>query len=359
MRFLESAEGPRISGRSPKTMKNEDAHDAKQFDKACVERIPPGQLALSIAGSPFWCERGRAQLLFDTASATIKRLIEDSIIPACGIVRLLVVTSDIENEIRRWQREVGRPEVTSSNMQGQVAGKSLVWGTGELRNTYGIIILREEVALALIEAPEESQTTAKAILVHELAHVHDDYVQFRSFGPSQWPMNNDWPGVRRFVALAVWGEFFADFVAHHYLKGSNSQALSFSFTVLEQGIERIRVAILEYQTDGDIGKLWQIAVDQLSRILNQFGRTIGLLSARQDEMGLGIEALSQEARTKSANWVAIIEGLSQELNQLLSFPELDKGKIGALEDLVEQAFHVVGLRPRVTGQGLWLDVTRG
>lgn len=79
----------------------------------------------------------------------------------------------------------------TKNQEGVTGGKCLLWGTGDPEATYAIIIIAEKVGLALVRDEESPGISPRALLVHELAHIHDDYRYLKAFGRTEPPLNND------------------------------------------------------------------------------------------------------------------------------------------------------------------------
>ena len=71
---------------------------------------------------------------------------------------------------------------------------------------------------ALIADDLEAKTFAIRILIHELAHVHDNLTYLHIFGSEPILQQGDWINHRQFIARSLWGEFFAESSAYLFVK---------------------------------------------------------------------------------------------------------------------------------------------
>jgi hypothetical protein len=233
------------------------------YDRSSVEAIPFGHLKCNIIGSDLWRDTDRVKRLFTEISNLVKEVVER--IPGCFITRIVVVAVQTGREITKWQKELGRPEVITDDAVGVTSGKALVWGSGQLSTSYGIVIISEAIAVEIADRGTDFEM-CRALLVHELAHIHDDFIWLQRFGPQKPPSNNDWPGIRRAIAGSIWGEYLAEKVAQSYMK--QSQFLNALVLAGQNDFAFSRLSIQnQYNADRNIVPIWAVA-DELSKIFD-------------------------------------------------------------------------------------------
>jgi hypothetical protein len=320
------------------------------YNRETVETIPFGNLTLSIIGSALWAEEDRARRLNDTITDIINLVDEEGRIPASHVLRLLVVASDFPTEVAKWQQQLGQAEGISSE---NTAGKTLSWGSGEPESTYSVITLSEGVALGLIEGDTKLKSIAIQTLIHELAHVHTDYLFLRLFGPPSLEQS-DWAGIRQFIALSTLAEFFSESIALLYVEDYEffEEFVSLGTTILQDAQQQIEQGILTFQKDRDIVQLWKLAVYELSKAFNQLGRSIGYLAAARHAGNDCFNQFFEDVNRLSPLWESVVGQLVDELDTLANQENWDLDSFNGLYDIIEQGFLAAGIQPRPLDQGL-------
>ena len=331
--------------------------NAGVYTKQTVESLPLGGLSVSITGSNHWNVADRAQRLADAISLLVEDASIRASIPACALLRLVVVTCDIKGELARWQRQLERPVSITANAEGVTAGKCLLWGSGDPESTYAIVIFSEKVGVALINGEDSSGSRTRALLVHELAHIQDDYNHLKFFGRTEPPMNDDWDGIRHAIAIAAWGEYFAESIAAPYFNDDSSELrVTFVVELVRGCLHRTRQAISEYRSHGDIGVLWQVACDEISNIFCHFGRVIGFMREMYPDDNAVSEQIFDAIYGLSRSWGQVTRQLDLDLNAIAGQHEWDSQTFLSLEDVVAGGFNASGFYPKIDGRGLRVDV---
>jgi len=330
----------------------------KEYSKTDVENMPLGRLVLAIKGSKYWGNENRDQQLRDEIAIIINKIVENGLI-YCHLLRLVIVSCDLPNEIPRWQRQLGEPEVITSNSKEETAGKTFLWGNGSPEATYGVIILPESLAFALVEVHDELnfRNRAKCIFIHELAHVHNMFFLLRALGPFTFPMNNDWHGIRNAIARTIYDEFLSELIASIYLENYSIDDETLNTGNFVSGcLKRIELSISEYFKDGNILTMWNYSSAEMSSLFNHIARAIGFLFSLEDYDSSSAEKFYKEINNISPGWGGIVCHLISEIILLSEKQTWQPGILQGLEDIVEKGFHVVGLYPKYDNQGLKVDV---
>jgi hypothetical protein len=323
---------------------------AQPYGKSSVQAIPLGQIAFSFSGPSQWADGERSQRWVTAIADIFKEIAE--CIPACYITRLIVATAEIGQEVTRWQRELGQPEVVTSDTAAVTAGKTFVWGGGELSTTYAVIIISEWLAAELVDGGNSS-CLAKALIIHELAHVHDYFFRLRRLGRENPPWNNDWLAIRPSIAFSIWGDFFAESIASvHLPENPLRNALRLARNVMDFAFTRMSKAKTQYHTDGNINPIWAAAGDELSKVFNQLGRALGAAAVWK------VELTKDELLSVGISWYGWSELIPKLNEQLLKVQTIDDlvQNITNIEKLVEQGFNLMGLYPQQRPEGLLVSI---
>jgi hypothetical protein len=327
------------------------------YTKQRVEKIPLGSFSVSIMGLSDWAVSDRVQRLAEALSLLIGDVSLRALIPACNLLRLFIVTYDIRKEITHWQEQLKEPVSITDNAEGVTAGKCLFWGSGDPESTYAVVIVSENIGINLIEGQEPAKGLSKALIVHELSHIHDDYSLLKIFGPTNPPMNDEWFGIRHAIATASWGEYFAESIAAPYYNEKEYETrVNDIVKFFSAGWHRIKQAISEYQNHCNIGILWQIAGDELSGMFNHFGRVLGFIKKiLPDRNGIS-EKIITDIFSLSPPWGQIVRHLDLELNMIAGQPEWNSQTFIRLEKVIEEGFNASGFYPVVDARGLRVSV---
>ncbi len=313
------------------------------FNKISVENMLLGECNLQITnGYPLWHEENRATQL----SKYIINVVNNANgfeIGGCAILRLVVVTGNLSNEVKSWSAELG--ETWRGSSDGAV-GQTLIWGDGKPESTYAVIILSQDIALCLLSEDKEAETFALGILIHELAHVHDDFICLNIFSHAPSPQQGNWASHRQFLAKSLWGEFFAETHTYPYIKDSElSENILHSVAALKYAINEINKEMTSYQLHKTAEKVWAVAENQLSIVFNHLGRTLALLLS--DERVKNNKSLTEkfiaEINLISRDWAKILYNLMDILKKTEMIPSPD-----ILEEIgkfVDNGFRAIGLEP--------------
>ena len=313
------------------------------FDKISVENMLLGECNLQITnGYTLWHEEDRTTQLSKYIIKVVNNA-NGSEIGGCAILRLIVVTGNLSNEVMKWSAELG--ETWRGSSDGAV-GQTLIWGDGKPESTYAVIILTQDIALGLISENKESEAFALGILIHELAHVHDDFICLNIFGHAPTPQQGNWASHRQFLAKSLWGEYFAETHTYPYVKDSElSENTSYSITALKYAIDEINKEMTSFQLHRTAGKVWAVAENQLSIVFNHLGRTLAILLS--DERVRNNKALTEkfiaELNLISSDWAQISYNLMDifKTSEMLPSPDI----LEEIGEIVDKGFRAIGLEP--------------
>lgn len=313
------------------------------YDKVSVEKMFLGEWNLQITyGYSLWQAENRANRLSKYIINTVNNS-KDAGIGCCAILRLVVVTGNFSNEVMKWSTQLGETWRDSSD---EAVGQTLIWGDGKTESTYAVIILSQDIALGLLSDNKESETFALGILIHELAHVHDDFICLNIFGHKPILQQGNWASHRQFFAKSLWGEFFAETHTYPYIKDSElSENTSYSITSLKNAIDEVTKEMMSFQTHKDARKVWGVAESQLSVVFNHFGRSLALLIS--DERVKGNKSLTEkfiaEINLVSKDWAQISISLLDifKASEMLPSPDI----LEHIGKIVDDGFRCVGLEP--------------
>jgi hypothetical protein len=318
-----------------------------------VESIPVGQHIISLhVTDEKWLDDQCLSLFKDTIASIIEDVYK--VIPFCVITRLISVSSDFPGEVARWQQELGKPVGVTSGPHGEAHGKVLVWGNEGTDSTFAVIILSELVALSLIE----ETWLSKAILSHELAHVHDEFEYRRAFTCPPPQQYNTWANVRCALAYNIWSEFSANLIAYRYYKNSGIDDIPDIQSLLSRATRAISERVSLYWINHNIPELWFPSWGDLEQVFAQSARFLGTMTAAQLEDSDRSAEFFAVCDAISSDWGQLIRQLSSELKKAHQEESWDSRKLDALEIVVENGFHLVGLFPedRDPAKGIWVSV---
>lgn len=313
------------------------------YNKQFIETMPLGKCDLSISnGYTLWSEEGRANRLSESIINTIHSAIEQGI-GGCAILRLAIATGDFSNEVLRWSKQLGETWRVSS--EGAV-GQTFTWGDGQVESTFAIIILSQDIGLGIIAEDEDAKTFAQGILIHELAHVHDNICYLHNFGLEPILQQGNWISHRLFIARSLWGEFFAESVAYPYTKGSDfSENIRLCITLLKDATNQVNEETIAFLTHQNAGKVWGVAEHKLSAVFNHFGRTLALLLADRQVNGSDkeIDRFLVAVNSVSPKWEQIVYCLLNVLS--ISGQQLELNTLDCIGEQIDNGFRLVGLEP--------------
>jgi len=320
-------------------------------DRTEVERRPTGSYWVAISGPDFWADEANKQTLLDSLSGLVADTLAD--LPGIRFLRHIAVHPDVPETIHYWQRELGLPEIVTSAEQGAVFGKSLLWGSGDEDSTYALLVLSESIAHALVDRSGELAGCAASTVVHELAHVHDYWRVRAEIGDVRWPMNNDWGGIKRFLASNAWSEYFAERTAAPFSQTPHvSLEWWFSKELLGDAVERLQAEIAQFRWHGDANRLWNHATDQLSNLLNSLGRGLGAADALGTH---DLLPLLDSANLQLEKWLEIAESAREGLRAMYAQSDWGEDTFDTICPLVESVFRAAGIVAQQRGDQLRID----
>ncbi len=328
-------------------MKQQDVPSRQALDKAAVDASPAGSMTISTDS----CAIDPAAFGQILAPLLEKMQKEDGL--ALNPLRLVLLTANLGDTVRRWQRALGLAEAgVSQQSGGSAAAKTMSWGTDE-ESARSIIVMADYLAAGVTVNNSVAITT----ITHELGHVHDEFLRGVTLGfpKSQTPpMLADWPRVRDLLAEISWSEFAAESVAARHMTQEDLGEFLLNDPQYLAGIdERLRQAVWSYKRKGcTLAALWSSAVTDLSDLFGNLGRTIARLPYADN----GEAALARllDPEIAGGRWKAVIEGLGSELETLGDQPYAKWGAdpFGRIAERVTEGFQAVGLFPLYDGTDL-------
>jgi hypothetical protein len=318
--------------------------------KEQVDASPLGRLTISIHSSAR-CQQS-PQAIVDSLSQLLQRVQNE-----CALyidpLRLILVTADIGQAVITWQKALGLPEAgVSQQPEGVVGGKHMSWGSTR-ESARSIIILADYIAAAVAE----NLPLAVATIVHELGHVHDEFVRgvVHGFPQSQTsPFVNDWPAIRSYLAEMTWCEYAAESLAAEYLTRQDLESYADSDPEHLTGVHgRVRRSIQEYLAGSrDISSLWNGALTDLADLFANLGRAAARLPFAETEAERVSRLVASDGQASC--WKPVLERLLRELQALAenNYNEWESEPFGGLGDVIALGFEAVGLFPRFDGGNL-------
>jgi hypothetical protein len=126
------------------------------------------------------------------------------------------------------------------------------------------------------------------------------------------PFNDDWIGIQRYFSQIVWSEYFAEGVAYSYLNEKNiDNQIDLAITIMQSCDENIKREIAFYRSHGEIGQVWNYAVGEISKTVNQLSRVLGLLVMESNNARS--EAFQSKITAIAPTWLLPINELYDKL----------------------------------------------
>jgi len=325
---------------------------ASEPDKAAIDASEPGSLTISADSSA-----RIAPSFVSEAFLQLQQRIEKKNGLVLSPLRLVLLTAELPNAVRRWQRSLSLPESSVSQQpEGSAVAKTFSWGR-DVESARSLIILADYIAAALVA----NNCFAIAAVAHEFGHVHDNLSRGVVLGFRESDFNpavNDWPGIREQLAEIVWSEYMAESIAAGYLTGEDLLAFLLNDPLHLAGIDkRLRQAVWSYKSgQRTLDSLWQESVTGLSDILANLGRTIARLEF-VDNYEEGLSRLVQPNSEKT-RWRPVIEHFVRELKVLgnTAYNKWGSAPFNGIREIVGEAFNSVGLFPSYDGRKLLVRV---
>jgi hypothetical protein len=241
---------------------------------------------------------------------------------------------------------LNRPADVVYTPEGLFAGKALIWGNGEIESSYGILFIHEIVAMSILEDDEEGC----AALVHELAHFEENLLlKTDNENKFKGVKTDDYEGLCSCYAGCVFGEFFAEFAAAPYYRTKEKvdSHLDLTIQMIKGSKERLGAAVQEFRETEKIDILWGITLEELSRLFNQFGRTLGLLQGLKETgaFDLADEFFAKVDCIDGYSWEPTLRELDTALASVMEIAYSETFNVESLSilyDFIEEGFFVAG-----------------
>ena len=244
-----------------------------EVNKALIEEISPGS-SITVVNGGMDEQQERA---FIHITKNIIDLVSVNAVgggwPPLDSLRAVVVSSDLDTEVRRWQDQLKRPAEGASK---NVFGKTFSWSRGPNGPTYAIIVLDACVAVASLNG--KWRNLAVSTITHEIGHTIWDQVYFAAFGEEKWPAPFDWPPLRQFIANSTVSESFANMIASRLV--SQDEFLEEHTTLAKEVLARALNDIEDMANECSINdkaaicNMWCRSVTSLSSVFTQLGRSM-------------------------------------------------------------------------------------
>lgn len=328
---------------------------SREIDKGQVDASPPGDITVSLHSSARCSQPNAvAESLWELVG-----LMESEHALLLKPLRLILVTAGIGDAVNHWNRALGLPESgVSQHPEGVVAGKHMSWGESA-ESARSIIILPDYIAVAVAA----NDSTARATVIHELGHVHDDFARgsatgFRQAQPP--PRLNDWPRLCTYIAEEMtWSEYAAESIAAGYWAPNAMKSFAAHNSLYLAGVHsRLRRLVLNYNVGQlDLSSLWSRAVTDLSDLFAHLGRAaahVGLAENHGAALDCAVNPGGEEAC-----WKPVVERLLHELQALgaKSYSEWGGAPFCGLEDAIALGFEAAGFIPTYNDNNLHLKVS--
>lgn len=267
-------------------------------------------------------------------------------------LRLVIFTSDLREAVFHWQHELGHPEGLTDSDEGVAMGKSFVWGDGTPGSTFAVVLFHLDIGRGLLD----SWPGARALVAHELAHVHLGLHLLGRVSPTPHARTSclDWPDLRRQMAVICFDESFAEHVGAAYIDDEGTAAAcDLLARFATSTTARVRERVARYRHDGDLVMLWQFTVTEVAKFTNQLGRVVGLHLGRDlpDSLLLGLERATADLALPVLNMQAACERLIA-----LTPAEVRNEAFAAAESAIEAIFVRYRVVPTWDAAGLRVDV---
>jgi hypothetical protein len=325
-----------------------------QPDKAAIDASERGSLMISADLS---------SRVSPSAAREIFVQLQERVEQRNGLVlsslRCVLLTAELPDAVRHWQRVLGLPESSVSQQpEGNAVAKTFSWGR-DLESARSLIIVADYIAAAAAA----NNSVAIATIVHEFGHVHDELASGIILGfPNSYspPVLNDWPAICAYLAKITWSEYRAESIAAGYLTSQDLRAFLLNDPCHLAGIdERLRQSVRSYKLgQRSLASLWNESVTEISDILANLGRAIARLAFAPNYD----EALARIVRPSAGaiRWQPVIEHLARELKILgdTAYDQWPTAPFHGIQEAVQEAFGAVDLFPsHPDGKELFVRVT--
>ena len=299
----------------------------------------------TINGSPFWNESENFRKLNDTIVALYNEVAQK--LGAIAVLRAVVITSDVIKEYDRLLEGTVRKARIDVPREGLLGGKVLKWGKCETEeNYYAAIVIDERICIDAFENDNEG----KALIVHEFTHVAEGFITRKVKGSqSEDIYTYEWEKIKYSKAATVFSEYFAQIMAYPYYPNKEvlQEHINHAITFLKSVNDFLNGEIEKYRRHADMGRLWPIAIAELSRVFDQIGRSIGLLVCIEDDHNIWNNFLEQ-IEAINPLWVPVIQEFMRNLSSITNF---ERYSLEAICEAIEIGFKAAGIIPEVLENG--------
>lgn len=323
-----------------------------EMDKSAIDGSLPGSMMISADVSA----RVEPSAFREAFLRLLERIQNDGVLLVSPL-RAVLLTAELGNAVRRWQRSLGLPESgVSQQPEGNAVAKTMSWGR-DAESARSLIILADCIAAGIVV----NNSVAVATVAHELGHVHDEFARGLALGfrESNIPMSTDWPRVCAALAEITWSEYAAESVAAIHWSREDLLALLLNDPNHLAGIDqRLRQAVWSYKVgQRTLVSLWNSSITEFSNLFANLGRATARLPFADNYE----EALARlvQPNDEAARWKPIIERLAEELKSLRStgYSKWATAPFGGIEEVIAEGFHALGLFPTHAGSKLHVRVS--
>lgn len=263
-------------------------------------------------------------------------------------LRCICVRQDFVSAVHHWQQSLGLPGRVTVMESGQAMGKAMCWQT-ENSECRSVIILADLIVAGLLQ----NISLFNAVMVHELAHVHDECHRF-SIDPQKTVADtHSLLQILHELSYILWSEYFADRTARRYYSEEEIQLRAHDAEIVKDAFASLEQKKTAYRTHRNTLDFWQQTVSETSISIGALGRFLGVYSETGDEKLL--VAFQSYLPTKgwrgiASDAVGILEKMYERKN------DWDLGMLRTLEILIYRAWAESGVFPEARGNETYIDV---
>lgn len=296
--------------------------------------------------SDAWNNPENFEKLQNTLVSLYQEIVEK--LPGLLILRGIIVTSNVLAEYDRLLSGTSRKARVDAPRAGVIAGKVLTWGDCNSAESYFTVIVIEEHICA--SAIFEDELEGKALIIHEFAHVAEGYFTSSAIGKRKGDIyHNEWEKIRFSIATSVFSEYFAQLTSYPYYKSQETLAshINHAIEFLQSVTDYLNQEISKYRFHAQMNQLWPKSVSELSRVFDQFGRSIGLLVCIDDENreSMWNKFVSDVDRINPL-WVPVVNELRDSLVNF-EFVNINESTFTPLTEAIQNGFNATGVIPEI------------
>jgi len=277
-------------------------------------------------------------------------------------LKYIIISEDFKTELFKFQKSKGLREGCTENEVGVAGGKVVAYiEAGELEH---IIFLHPNVFGLLFSNESNDVLNGIQIMRHELCHVHDDYLKSKvlsfDFITNQ---EKDFEWALKLHADSIWSEFIANKLSKITVEIEGTKISTPTLVSFTQDIPLFIDSIFKmkadtknyidaYRTHRDITRLYLEIQKCSTFFFTMAGRIYGLLSLYEEPLEILDEGI------KKTYAFEIWKPLCQSLDALNSrYPNWSGvQEFDELSQVVLKTWNILGIYPRVTESGLYIDV---